>query len=173
MRTNFIIIISSILILASSILTAQEDDYQIGINTGLRTYNQGAYYDYSDQNGINIKVAVWGYVIFPGKYTIPIRSDIKDLISYAGGVSDNSFLDDLRIYRLDKDSMQVMLKFNYEALWWSEDLKNGLKLQKLQPGDILVVPGRPRLYFENYLAIILGVVTTLVSIATLIITINK
>jgi len=171
MRTNFIII--SILIAVSSILTAQEEDYQIGINTGMRTYNQGAYYDYSDPNGINIKVAVWGYVKFPGKYTIPIRSDIKDLLSYAGGVDDNSFLDDLRIYRLDKDSMQVMLKFNYEGLWWNEDLRSGLKLQQLQPGDILVVPGRPRLYFENYLSIILGVVTTLVSIATLIITINK
>ena len=171
MRTNFIII--SILILASSILTAQDEDYQIGINTGMRTYNQGAYYDYSDPNGINIKVAVWGYVKFPGRYIIPIRSDIKDLLSYSGGVSDNSFLDDLRIYRLDKDSMQVMLKFNYEDLWWGEDLKTGLKLQKLKPGDILVVPGRPRLYFENYLPLILGIVTTLVSVATLIITINK
>jgi len=139
----------------------------------MRTYNQGAYYDYSDPNGINIKVAVWGFVKFPGKYIIPIRSDINDLISYAGGVNDNSYLDDLRIYRLDKDSMQVMLKFNYEDLWWNEDLKGNLKLQKLKPGDILVVPGRPRLYFENYLSIILGVVTTLVSIATLIITINK
>ena len=171
MRTNFIII--SILFLASSILTAQEDDYQIGINTGLRTYNQGALYDYSDPNGINIKVAVWGYVKFPGKYVIPIRSDIKDLISYAGGIDDDSFLDDLRIYRLDKDSMQVMLKFNYEDLWWGEDLKSDLNLNKLQPGDILVVPGRPRLYLENYLSLILGVVTTLVSVATLIITINK
>ena len=171
MRTNLIVI--SILIIASSILTAQEDDYQIGINTGLRTYNQGALYDYSDQSGINIKVAVWGYVRFPGKYVIPIRSDIKDLISYSGGVSDNSYLDDLRIYRVDKDSAQQMLKFNYEDLWWSEDLKSELKLQKLQPGDVLVVPGRPKLYFENYLSLILGVVTTIVSVATLIITINK
>ena len=171
MRTNFVII--SILILASSILTAQEEDYQIGLNTSLRTYQQGALYDYSDPNGINIKVAVWGYVKLPGRYIIPIRSDIKDLISYAGGVNDNSFLDDLRIYRLNKDSIQVMLKFNYEDLWWGEDLKSELKLQKLQPGDILVVPGRPRLYFENYLGLILGVVTTLVSVATLIITINK
>jgi hypothetical protein len=171
MRTNFIII--TIFILASSMLTAQEDDYQIGLNTSLRTYQQGALYDYSDPNGINIKVAVWGYVRFPGKYVIPIRSDIKDLISYSGGVSDNSYLDDLRIYRMDKDSSQVMLKFNYEDLWWSEDLKGELKLQKLQPGDILVVPGRPRLYFENYLSLILGVLTTIVSVATLIITINK
>jgi len=130
-------------------------------------------YDYSDPNGINIKVAVWGYVKFPGKYVIPIRSDIKDLISYSGGVSDNSYLDDLRIYRVDKDSAQQMLKFNYEDLWWNEDLKSELKLQKLQPGDVLVVPGRPKLYFENYLSLILGVVTTIVSVATLIITINK
>ena len=171
MRTNFIII--AIFIFASSIITAQEDDYQIGINTGLRTYNQGALYDYSDPNGINIKVAVWGYVKFPGKYVIPIRSDIKDLISYAGGIDDDSYLDDLRIYRLNKDSSQTLLKFNYEDLWWSEDLKDELQIQKLQPGDILVVPGRPRLYFENYLSLILGVVTTIVSIATLIITINK
>jgi len=171
MQTKFLII--AFFIIASYAVTAQDDDYQIGINTGLSTYNQGALYDYSDPNGINIKVAVWGYVKFPGKYVIPIRSDIKDLISYAGGINDDSYLDDLRIYRLNKDSTQTLLKFNYEDLWWSEDLKSELKLQKLQPGDILVVPGRPKLYFENYLSLILGVVTTIVTIATLIITINK
>jgi SLBB domain len=150
-------------------LSAQDKDYQIGLDPNSFRQSTGGYYDYSDPNGINIKVAVWGYVKYPGRYVIPIRSDIKDLMSYAGGINDNAFLDDLRIYRVDKDSTQLLLKFNYEELWWGENLTNGIDLSKLQAGDVLIVPGRPRLYWENYLSLIISSLGFLVSVATLII----
>ena len=69
---------------------AQNDDYQLGLSQDLIRQNQGAYYDYSDPGGLNIKVSVWGYVKYPGRYIIPDRSNINDLISYSGGISDNS-----------------------------------------------------------------------------------
>jgi hypothetical protein len=163
------------LIVYSLIFTsfAQQEDYQLGLNPNALRQSQGAFYDYSDPEGINIKVSVWGYVRFPGKYIIPQRSDIKELLSYAGGISDDSNLDDLRIYRLNEDSSQTMLKFNYEDLWWSEDLKQDLKLERLQAGDILVVPGRNRLYWENYLSLTLSIVGVLISLTTLIVTLNR
>jgi protein involved in polysaccharide export with SLBB domain len=135
--------------------------------------NQGAFYDYSDPDGLNIKVSVWGYVKFPGRYIIPERSDLKDLISFAGGVSDDSYLDDLRIYRLNPDSSQTMLKFNYDDLWWNEELQKDIEIEKVQAGDLLVVPGRPRLYWENYLTLSLSIVGVLLSLTTLIITANN
>jgi len=46
-------------------------------------------------------------------------------------------------------------------------------LETLNPGDVLIVPGRPRLYWENYLSLSLGAVGLLVSIATLIVTSSK
>ncbi|MCH7774100.1 MAG: SLBB domain-containing protein [Bacteroidetes bacterium] len=154
-------------------LSAQEKDYQIGLDPNSFRQSTGGYYDYSDPNGINIKVAVWGYVKYPGRYVIPIRSDIKDLISYSGGINDNAFLDDLRIYRLDKDSTQLLLKIDYEDLWWGENWKPNIDLSKMQAGDVLIVPGRPRVYWESYLSLILSSLGFLISVATLVLTASK
>ena len=149
-------------------LSAQEKDYQIGMDPSSYRQSTGGYYDYSDPNGINIKVAVWGYVKYPGRYVIPMRSDIKDLISYSGGINDNAFLDDLRIYRIDKDSTQLLLQFNFEDLWWGENWKPDIDVSKLHAGDVLIVPGRPRLYWESYFSLVLSSLGFLISIATLI-----
>lgn len=154
-------------------LSAQEKDYQIGMDPNSFRQSTGGYYDYSDPNGINIKVAVWGYVKYPGRYVIPIRSDIKDLISYSGGINDNAFLDDLRIYRLDKDSTQLLLKIDYEDLWWGENWTPNIDLSKMQAGDVLIVPGRPRVYWESYLSLILASLGFLISVATLVLTASK
>jgi len=40
-------------------------------------------------------------------------------------------------------------------------------------GDVLVVPGRPRLYWENYLTLGLSIVGVLLSLTTLIVTTNN
>ena len=149
-------------------LSAQEKDYQIGKDPNSFRQSTGGYYDYSDPDGINIKVAVWGYVKYPGRYVIPVRSDIKDLMSYSGGINDDAFLDDLRIYRIDKDSTQMLLKFNYEDLWWGETLTRDINLSRLQAGDVLIVPGRPRLYWESYFTLVLSSLGLIISIATLI-----
>jgi len=167
---SFVIIFISI---STNSIFAQDEDYQLGLNQNSLHQNQGAYYDYSDPGGLNIKVSVWGYVKYPGRYVIPQRSDIKDLISLAGGISDDSNLDEIRIYRLLPDSTQQMIKFDYSELWWNEDLSKDLKLYKLEAGDVLIVPGRPRLYWENYLTLTLSAVGLLLSLATLIITANK
>lgn len=162
-----------LLFILSVPLFSQEDNYQLGLNPNQRFNNQGALYDYSDPSGLNIKVSVWGYVKYPGRYVIPVESDINDLISYSGGISDDSNLDDIRLYRVEEDSSQKLYKFNYNDLWWNDNLQHKLDLDKMKAGDILIIPGKPRLYLENYISLALGVVTTLVSIATLIITINK
>lgn len=152
---------------------AQNQDYQLGMNPDYVRQTQGAFYDYSDPNGINIKVSVWGYVKFPGRYVVPERSNVKDLISFAGGISDDSYLDDMRIYRINRDSSQSLLKYNYEDLWWNEELKQQISMDRLQAGDLLIIPGRPRLYWENYLTLTLSIVGVLLSLATLIITANR
>ena len=152
---------------------SQQEDYQLGLSQNYRGQNQGAYYDYSDPDGLNIKVSVWGYVKYPGRYVIPQRSDIKDLISYSGGISDDSYLDEIRVYKVLPDSSQQMLKFDYDDLWWNEDLSKNLNIYKMEAGDVLVVPGRPRLYWENYLTLGLSIVGVLLSLTTLIVTTNK
>lgn len=168
----FYLILFILLNILPSQLIAQDEDIQIGLNPYLRVQNAGGYYDYSDPEGINIKIAVWGYVKYPGRYVVPIRTDIISLLSYAGGINDNAYLDKLRIYRIDKDSTQQMIKFNYDDLWWNDKLSKNLNLSKMEAGDVLIVPGRQRLYWENYLTLILSTLGFLISLATLI-TVSK
>jgi hypothetical protein len=169
------IILTVLSLVLFSIVSAysQQEDYQLGLSQNYRGQNQGAYYDYSDPDGLNIKVSVWGYVKYPGRYVIPQRSDIRDLISYSGGISDDSYLDEIRVYKVLPDSTQQMLQFNYEDLWWNEELKQELSLYRMEAGDVLVVPGRPRLYWENYLTLGLSIVGVLLSLTTLIVTTNQ
>ncbi len=107
----------------STMIFAQNSELQVGSNTDQLRQNQGAYYDYSDPTSLNIKVAVWGFVKYPGKYIIPIESNVYDLLSYAGGPTEDAHLDDLRIFRTAADSEQSMVKFNYNDLLWDENLK--------------------------------------------------
>jgi len=55
---------------------AQNEGIQIGSNLSARQTSQGGYYDYSDPQAVNIKVAVWGWVRYPGKYIIPAYSNV-------------------------------------------------------------------------------------------------
>ncbi len=47
--------------------------------------NQAAFYNYTEQGDVTIRVHVWGAVRFPGLYEIPRSSLLSDLISLAGG----------------------------------------------------------------------------------------
>ena len=172
-QTVLLILLLLPLFFFSNLSLAQDEDYQLGVGQDYIRQNQGAYYDYSDPGGLNIKVSVWGYVKYPGRYIIPTWSNINDLISYSGGISDNSNIDEMRIFRVNADSTQEMLLYNYEDLWWSETLQKQITLSKLQPGDVLIVPGRPRWYWENYLTLTLSIVGVLLSLATLIVTSNN
>ena len=78
-------------------LSAQED-IQIGSQKYSRVTTSG-FFDFSDPTGINIKVQIWGYVKYPGFYVIPARSALNDLISLAGGPTQDALLEDVRILR--------------------------------------------------------------------------
>ena len=170
MRLLFIAIIG---LIAFQCTYAQTDNLQIGSGLNLRQANQGALYDYSDPEAINIKVNVWGFVKFPGKYIVPEKTTVNDLISYAGGPLENADLEKLRIYRPEKDSAHMITEFNYNDLLWEKQVKKITLPPQLNPGDYLLVPGFDRMYFREYLTLGLSIVSTLVSIAILIINVTK
>jgi hypothetical protein len=150
-----------------------QEDLQIGRTGNKLESLKGAQYDYSDPSAINIKVKVWGYVQFPGHYTIPSGSSINDLLSLAGGPTADADLKDLRIFRINPDSSQQMIKFDYNDLLWENNLSKPVKIPGLMAGDMILVPGAPRFFLRDYLSLTLSVVTTLASVAVLILTINK
>ena len=154
--------------------TFSQEDVQIGksLKSQLQTY-RGAYFDYSDPDAINIKVLVWGNVEFPGEYFIPASNSVNDLIALAGGPTINAKLEDLRIFRIGPDSLQHMIKFDYNDLLWNDKLTKQIKIPTLHAGDILLVPGEPRFFFKDYFSITLSVISALTSIAILLFNILK
>jgi len=160
-----------IILLACSSISFAQDDIQIG--KSLSTYDRfrGAEYDYSDPDAINIKVLVWGFVEFPGYYIIPSTRGVNDLLALAGGPTEDANIDDLRLFRVNADSSQTMIKFDYNDLLWNDSLEKPIKIPHLQAGDILLVPGETRFYFWDYMNFTLSIVSTLAVVAVLLITI--
>ncbi|MAT57111.1 MAG: hypothetical protein CMF23_03995 [Ignavibacteriae bacterium] len=149
-------------------VNAQVQDYEIGVSPNLRT-SQGAFWDYSDETTLNIKVSIWGFVKYPGRYIVPIYTTPTDLMSYAGGPTDDAHLDELRIYRQNEDKTQTLLKFNYEDLMWEDELvTTSRQIPELLAGDVLVVPGSPRFYFKDYLQVALSILSAMISLSILI-----
>lgn len=146
-------------------------DIQLGTQLGNLRQQQGGLHDYSDPTKINIKVAVWGFVRFPGRYIVPIETNVNDLLSYAGGPTTEAHLDDLRLARLLPDSSNQIIKLNYQDFLFYSEYTTGNQLVQLQPGDILLVSGEPRFYFRDYLSVGLSIFSALISLAILIINI--
>ena len=111
--------------------------------------------------------------LYPGKYLIPEYTSVIDLMSYVGGPTDDSNLDELRIYRLDDDNRELMIPIDFNDLMWEDELEGKYKsVPSLRPSDILVVPGEPRLYFMDWFSIGLSVFSALISLTILILTIR-
>jgi hypothetical protein len=174
MKTINLLLSGILLLTVLSVNIFAQEDIQIGKNLRGNIRENGALYDYSDPNGINIKVMVWGYVQFPGQYIIPSASGVNDLLSLAGGPTPDANIDDLKLFRINTDSSQTIVKFNYsDLLWNNRDLSKPLKIPGLHAGDILLVPGAPKWYLKDYLGFVLSIVSTVASIATLLVYIYK
>lgn len=170
-KLKLILIVFSLLYVHS--LFAQIKDYELGKSLlDLRYNQQSGYFDLSDPESVNIKVAVWGFVRYTGKYTVPIYTTVADLLSFAGGPTADADLDDLRLYKIAEDSSNYLVKFSYNDIMWESELRTKYRrIPKLEAGDILVITGSPRLYFRDYFSITLTVISTLISLSILILNI--
>jgi polysaccharide export outer membrane protein len=171
------VFLSLLILFITNVIFAQEDkgrkDVQIGLGTSdlTRSYG-GAYYDFSDAETVNIKVAIWGNVRNPGRYVIPVYTTIVDLISLAGGPTEAADLDDLRLYRSPQSGEQQLLKFRYDDLLESEQLIMNRTVPKLEPSDVLLVPGAPPMYFRDWFSLTMSVVSLIMSVIVLVVGFN-
>lgn len=160
--------------IASLSVFSQVKDYEIGVSPSDRVPRHGGLYDYSDPSGVNMKVAVWGFMRYPGRYIVPVNTTVADLLSFAGGPSDDANLEDIRLYRVLADSTQMMMRIDYNALLWEPTLNERKKyIPELRGGDILLVPGAPRLYFKDWFSITLSVISTLISLTILVLNLTR
>ena len=162
------------IILILQISYSQDDDFKLG-----KTQNQptASVYDLSDPRGVNIEVNLWGFVKYPGRYIIPYNSTLVDVMSYSGGPIQSSNLEEIRILRPPKDSLNgknTLIKLNYDDLLWGDNVKQSkISNPVLQSGDIIIVMEEKRYTLRDNLYIILPIVTSLITLATFILTIYK
>jgi len=168
---KILILLALFLFSGSITFIYSQDDIQIGSQNGTAGNQNGALFDYSDPSAVNIKVQLWGYVRFPGYYIIPSGFSINELISLAGGPTQDALLDDIRVVKMREGSQTVMLKYNYNDMMWEENINSQINYVRLDAGDIVVVPGEPRYFVREDIAFYLSIVTTLASLAALIISI--
>jgi protein involved in polysaccharide export with SLBB domain len=162
-----------IFLIISGSIFSQNEDLQIGTSLSQLKQNQGAYYDYSDPEAVNIKVSIWGFVKYPGRYVVPYYTNVNDLLSFSGGPTQDSNMDEMKIIRTTVDSSQIVIEVDYKDLLWMENIKEVNKSPKMLAGDVLIVPGEPRLFFRDYLSIGLSIFSVLISLSILVLNIVK
>jgi hypothetical protein len=166
LKKTFVILI---LIALPVIVSAQNNDIQMGSGLDKFSVTQGGFFDCSDPSSVNIKVSVWGFVRFPGKYVIPVYSKVNDLISYAGGPTEEARLEEIRIVRTDSiNSQQMIYNLKYNDFLMDQSITVDNSVQSLKAGDILLVSGSPRFYLKDYLSLIISVVSVLISFTILV-----
>ena len=155
-------------------VSAQNQQYELG-SEGFRRYSQqSGFFDFSDPETLNMIVSLWGFVKYPGRYLVPVNTTITDLLSYGGGPTDDALLDDLRLFRTFDDSTQIMIKFGMNELLHEPYLKKSkLDVPDLEAGDILLVPGEPRIYFQQSYSMWMAFFSVLISLSILILNIVK
>ena len=165
-----IIFLFAVSLLFSLNLFGQVKDYELGADrlNGRGNYN-GGYFNYSEPTSINIKVSVWGFVKYPGRYFVPINTTVTDLLSYAGGPTADANPDQLRLYRVLEDGTNELYSFDFDDILWGDSLEHKYrKIPNLQASDILVVPGSRRYYFMDWASISLSLFSVLISLTILL-----
>jgi len=99
-KTKFLIIALFFLIAASPLFAQQSGK---------------GYYVIQDNPGeLSMKINLWGFVNAPGRYEIPISTNLIQLITYAGGPKQYAEMDEVKIYRLQDDGSRDIIDVNIE-----------------------------------------------------------
>ncbi len=162
----------SVFVLFAALAIFAQDDVQIGSNLGNRTQSQGGLFDYSDPAGFNIKVQLWGYVKYPGYYVIPAKSNLNDILSFAGGPLLDAMMDDIRIYRQSETGRQELTTYNLDDLLWGDSLAAKIEFPKLYAGDVILVPGEPRYFVREDIQFFVSLSLAIATLAVLIISLT-
>lgn len=167
-------VIVTFLIFLTNCGYSQIDEPSLGKD---KIQSTAAFYDISDPLGVNIEVNLWGFVKYPGRYKIPYNSTLLDLLSFSGGPVESSDLREIRILRSGNDSLKTkskIIKINYNDLLWEDNVdQSNLNNPVLEASDVILVKQQRRYTLRDNLLIILPIVSSIVSIATLIITITR
>ncbi len=127
---HLFIIIATIVIAINAEATAQATNSNLSSATS--NTQAGAYYYVARPNEMTMQVNIWGFVQHPGRYEVSMNIDLIQLLSFAGGPSNDADMDDVRISRIVKRNGVVSMK----------DIRIDLEdLDKVEESKLLLQPG--------------------------------
>jgi len=115
-------------------VSAQMDS---NIGTSKSGSSSAAYYYISKPGEITMSINLWGHVRNPGRYEVPISTDIVQLVSYAGGPLSEADLGAVKIARVVRgvDAIRtVEFDVNLDHLDKLDE-----KARRLEPGDTIFI----------------------------------
>lgn len=141
---------------------------QIETNLGVSKSgaSSAAYYFISKPGEITMSINLWGYVRNPGRYEVPISTDLVQLLSYAGGPlaeADLASVKISRVVRRDDGIRTVEFVVNLRHLDKLDDKARGL-----EPGDTIFVDS-PSFVWRDVFNILTTMAIILASIANAVI----
>jgi hypothetical protein len=132
---------------------------------GRQSLSSTAYYYISKAGEITMPVNLWGNVKNPGRYEVPISTDLVELLSFAGGPSGRATLDAVRIIRtVRRDNLMRKVEFEVNL---DEMQKLDEKALDLEPGDTIIIEGG-NMDFRDYALIVSTVAAVTAAIASIV-----
>ena len=100
-------IIPCIVLLALLVPAQGSAQLESGIGPALTGSSPAAYYFISKSGEITMPINLWGYVKNPGRYEVPISTDLVQLVSFAGGPLAEANLTSVKITRVMRRDTQI------------------------------------------------------------------
>ncbi|MGA9119734.1 MAG: SLBB domain-containing protein [Bacteroidota bacterium] len=126
----------SLVVLTGGVANAQLEN-SLGSGLGLSGSSTAAYYLISKSGEITMPINLWGYVKNPGRYEIPISTDLVQLLSYAGGPLADADLGSVKITRVIQRDNQIR-KVEYTVNLNHLDRLDAMSLS-LEAGDTIFI----------------------------------
>lgn len=99
--------------------------------------SSAAYYFISKPGEITMSINLWGYVRNPGRYEVPISTDLVQLVSYAGGPLAEADLKSVKISRIVRRDDAIRTVEFMVNLYHLDKLDE--KARDLEPGDTIFI----------------------------------
>lgn len=126
-----------LLLLSLVVCTQGTAQLESAIGPALTGSSPAAYYYISKSGEITMPINLWGYVKNPGRYEVPISTDLVQLLSFAGGPLADAKLGSVKITRVMRRENQIR-KVEYNVDLKHLDQVDEMALN-LQAGDTIFI----------------------------------
>jgi len=135
-----------------------------GLSPSLSGASQAAYYYISKPGEITMQVNLWGNVKNPGRYELPISTDIVQLVSFAGGPLPEADLGTVKVIRVAREGGSRKVQFTINLNHIDQIDEQALSLR---PGDTIFID-RISFTFESFIGIVTTAATVAIAVASVI-----